>query len=344
MNLETCYYYITSMCSCDKTIIGLSNALDQNLTKGRWGDEPPAILSRLPTTSYGLLVFHWDVISGNPLYFLGKNRDSITYFIFLRGRYKIGYIERYFSLMSNGERRRLKTYTFGELWRDVCVNTCGKIFNNEREFAYNHWKRVTEKINGDCLLDMWLRNTTSIQPDVSWGFPKGRLFRKEQHLECAYREFEEETGIIPSGKGTDHFADNVRPSMLTFDIPEYVETFYGSDDNLYRSVYYLTLMTRPYIPKVTNRTDLIRPKMISDEMSESGWFTLNDALLLLEPRKQNILMESHKWILERTSSRGLVSCKTVLSPRRRKYNRGFSSSLPQIDRNFKNVRDDINEI
>ena len=100
-------------------------------------------------------------------------------------------------------------------------------------------------------------------------------------------------------------------------------------------------MTRKYIPKITHRGDLIRPDMISDEMSNCGWFTLDEAVNILEPRKRDLLIKANEWIVMRTNSNGLVSCRVISSPRRKRYggNRGFSNP-PQNNRNFKNVRDE----
>jgi 8-oxo-dGTP pyrophosphatase MutT (NUDIX family) len=325
----------SNMCSCSPKMLELANMLDKTLAKGKWGDEPPKILAKQPHTSYGLMVFHWDVTNNRPLYFLGQDRDSIPYVVFLRGRYKIGYIERYFSLMTLDERKRLKTHTFDELWKDMCVKLHGKLFKTEREDAYRHWLRVTDESNGMSLLDMWLNATKSIQPEASWGFPKGRLFKKEGHLDGAYREFEEETGLLATP--ADFYVNNVRPSMLSFDTEPYTETFYGSDDILYRSVYFLTLMVRPFHPRTMIRDDLIRKEMISDEMSDYGWFTFDEAIKKLDSRKQKLLTDAHSWVLAHTNHRGLVSCRVLPTPKRRKYN-NYLCDQPQ--RNFRYANED----
>lgn len=327
------------MCSCSGEMLKLSNSLDASLSKGKWGADPPEYPVKPPITSYGLMVFHWDVPNNRPLFFLSQSRDSIAYALFLRGRYKLQNIERYFSLMSNEERERLKTYSFDELWADVCVDHTGKIFRTERDNAYSHWVKVNtpDPNTQKSQLDVWLETTVSIQPELPWGFPKGRLFRKEPYLNCAYREFEEETGIISSSGDCSAFSGNLRPSMLTFDREGLKETFYGSDDTLYRSVYYLTLMTRLFHPKKIFKEGLIRPYMISDEMSNYGWFTYKEAINLVDTRKKKLLEEAYGWIITRTNTRGLVSCKTLPAPRRRRYNQNFPKKVHE--RNFRTLRD-----
>lgn len=301
--------------SCSSTLQDLAGLLDEDLPNlyptsrllpkteepEGWGCVPPKTPSTHPTTSYGLLIFHWDKENQEPIYFLTQRRDTIPYILFMRGVYKLEYIERYFSLMTPDERERLRKYPFSELWKDVCVKLEGKLYRQEMEQAEKHW----ESINNDGSLDKWLNNTTSIVPDQEWGFPKGRLFRRETPLSCAYREYMEETGL-----GTD--------DMIALERNTFVETFYGSDDKLYSTEFFPALMTKRHWPEYTDYPELIRPRMISDEMQRAGWFSYGDAIKLLDERKQRIIKEADEWIRLFISPHGFMSCPTVPLPRKKR--------------------------
>lgn len=68
-------------------------------------------------------------------------------------------------------------------------------------------------------------NTNWTEPE--WGFPKGRRNYSEKELDCAFREFEEETGIP---KENIDLIENIVP---------YEEIFIGSNYKTYKHKYFL---------------------------------------------------------------------------------------------------------
>lgn len=99
--------------------------------------------------------------------------------------------------------------------------------------------------------------------DPGWGFPKGRLlFPKENEMECALREFEEETGIKRSA-----LRINKDPSV------RFIEEYVGSNNVTYRHNYFITIVS----PEATPRCD---PDSTGQrfEISEVGWFPFDGAM------------------------------------------------------------------
>jgi 8-oxo-dGTP pyrophosphatase MutT (NUDIX family) len=66
--------------------------------------------------------------------------------------------------------------------------------------------------------------------ETEWEFPKGRRDYKERDLDCALREFEEETGI---SKSNLHIIENILP---------FEEVYTGSNNKYYKHKYFLAYM------------------------------------------------------------------------------------------------------
>ena len=74
--------------------------------------------------------------------------------------------------------------------------------------------------------------------ETEWEFPKGRRNYKEKDLDCALREFEEETGISASKL-------NIIENVLPFE-----ETFIGTNHKSYKHKYFLAYLN----DLITSRT------------------------------------------------------------------------------------------
>ena len=84
--------------------------------------------------------------------------------------------------------------------------------------------------NGNLVffsLAVALESTLSMHADTEFGFPKGRRNINETDVQCALREFSEETGV-------DAADVRVVPGICPFE-----EVFSGSNGVRYRHVYYL---------------------------------------------------------------------------------------------------------
>jgi 8-oxo-dGTP pyrophosphatase MutT (NUDIX family) len=117
--------------------------------------------------------------------------------------------------------------------------------------------------------------------EAEWGFPTGRRNFKERDYDCAIREYCEETGYKK-----DHL--NILQNISPFE-----EIFSGSNYKSYKHKYFIG-----YIPY--NKTSNI-DKYEKTEVSQMGWFNINDCLLKIrdynEEKKKilckiNVLLEN----------------------------------------------------
>jgi 8-oxo-dGTP pyrophosphatase MutT (NUDIX family) len=123
--------------------------------------------------------------------------------------------------MTTEEKTMLKTWEFDDLWRHTWKQEPRKIASEE---AASCEKFYTLRNNGNLnkLLD---NNDNPIWSEPEWGFPKGRREHGETDLECALREFCEETGLEACKT-----VENIMP---------YEEIFMGSNYKSYKHKYFL---------------------------------------------------------------------------------------------------------
>ena len=235
-----------------------------------------------PITSYGIILIH---IDDNDViwYLLSQRRDTIEYADFLRGRYSYINLEPYFKLMTNDERKRLETYPFDELWDDLWVNHNNRFYREVRPKAkakYNTNAQIRCKL---------LKETRSNITEPSWGFPKGKKNLRETEIECAFREFIEETKM-----SLDHTnLMSLAPST---------EVFKGSNGKMYSTVYYIAKVDHK-IPIKKMPIQGLRTETISEEISNLRWCTIDDAVPLLKPWRKKVLLDSRSKIKTRINDK-----------------------------------------
>jgi 8-oxo-dGTP pyrophosphatase MutT (NUDIX family) len=112
--------------------------------------------------------------------------------------------------------------------------------------------------------------------EPEWGFPKGRRNFKERDLECAIREFEEETGY---DKKNLILIKNMNPCE---------EIFTGSNLKSYKHRYFLACM---------NYEDtLVDDNFQKSEIGSMKWFTYEEAIKRIRPynlEKLELLKDIH---------------------------------------------------
>ncbi len=233
--------------------------------------EPNKLHNNEPITSYGILLFHVD--ETDQLWYLSsQRRDTIEYTDYLRGRYVQSNLEIYFKLMTPKERKRLSKYTFDELWDDLWVNHNNGLYRDSRAKAKAKYETNTSR-----RLHL-LENTESSVKEPGWGFPKGKRNYQETEIECAYREFKEETKMP-----LDYLnLLNLAPS---------IEVFKGSNSKMYRTVYYISQVDHKIpIRKITHKG--IRTETVSEEVSNLLWGTIEMLILKLPAWRKKLLVDS----------------------------------------------------
>nr|QBK86566.1 MAG: NUDIX hydrolase [Marseillevirus LCMAC102] len=230
-----------------------------------------------PITSYGLLLFSYE--NETPVFLLYQRRDTFEYMDFLRGIWNSeSQFPVLFSLMSYEERKRIREYTFQELWDDLWVDKHGHIYQDGYPKAKKKYDSIRDRI--PFLLD----TISSYICEPPWGFPKGKKNGYyEIPINCALREFNEETKL-----STD--------SIIIIKPDPFIEQFKGSNGKTYATHYFLAEMPKPLKSQSCPTPRCIRKQTISEEASKVEWFKVDEACSHLNERRQSILRSALEMI------------------------------------------------
>jgi 8-oxo-dGTP pyrophosphatase MutT (NUDIX family) len=116
-----------------------------------------------------------------------------------------------------------------------------------------------------------------IEPE--WGFPKGRRNSKEKNIECAKREFEEET-TIP-------IQDIHIVNMTPLD-----ETYIASNGLKYKHIYYISQIKNNHFIPIIDENNLNQ----KIEIGDIQWFSFEKGLNIIREyniEKKNTLLTLH---------------------------------------------------
>lgn len=222
-------------------------------------------------------------------YLLIRRKNSLNYVEFIRGKYDVNnldYLERSLNFITIDERIMIENYSFEELWKDLwgekIINNNNSEFNESKE-KFNLLKKgiIIKKndINIFFNLSKLIKDVTYNFKEPEWGFPKGRRNSKEKNIECAKREFEEETNINMN----EYNIINMTPLE---------ETYLASNNLKYKHIY--------YISQIKNKeTLLLLDQNNHDQNIEVGnisWFNFNNAISTIRDyniEKKNILINLH---------------------------------------------------
>lgn len=238
----------------------------------------------VPITSYGIILY---TLEKNKYlkYLLCQRRDSISYIQYLQDLIDETNIVKYINLMSKEEKSRCLEYYYKNdphsIWKDLWINHNSKIYKND-------YKRCTDVFMNNMNKYLhYFKDDNIGQKENTWCFPKGRMNYNENEIECALREFEEETCIPSNNISIDK---NVK----------FEELYIGSNNLLYKTVYYVAYI--PFIPKkIYKYYPLnIRKKFISSEFQEIEWMEYNTAIEHLNEQKKQVLENVNNYILKRS--------------------------------------------
>ena len=222
---------------------------------------------KLPTTSYGVIVFR---SSTEGLQFLMiRRKNSFGYIDFIRGKYSINNLAQINTIvdeMSLDEKNRILSLPFETLWTEMWGETNIQ-YKNEEYLSKKKFDSIKEGILSNNEL-ITLRDIVEMSKtkwrETEWEFPKGRRNQKEKDLDCALREFEEETGI---SKLDIKIIENVLP---------FEEMFIGSNHKSYKHKYFLAFMDK------FNDTDNLNNYQ-KTEVSKLEWKTIENCLESIRP-------------------------------------------------------------
>jgi ADP-ribose pyrophosphatase YjhB (NUDIX family) len=220
----------------------------------------------------------------NIKFLLVQRRHSIGFMDFIRGKYKLDNVDQINSLfqyMHSSEIELMKTKTFDELWREIWNNDEHRINNLKKDYMYasDKFEKLKTGEDVELNLDFFIQNIKPLYNFLEWGFPKGRKDKSENPLDCALREFREETNIS---------IDNIK---IIEEIEPIQENLIGTNGVPYRHIYFVGELRNNLNIKLDN----------NNEIGNIGFFTYNTAQNLLREyhiEKKNILENIFMYYLE----------------------------------------------
>ncbi len=236
---------------------------------------------KYPITSYGIICiqitpfplgYNQKLLPSNIKFLAVRRRNTLSYVEFIRGKYKytdIEFLRILFSRMTIFERDLIKTEPFNILWESLWINSQFKEINkteyNRASKKYNDLKKGVIINSKFITINALLETTSSEYKETEWNFPKGRRNCYENDIECAEREFQEETNLTKN----DY--------EICKAIPPFAQQHIGSNNISYKTVYYLALYSTNKQLQIdkTNQHQL-------GEVSKIGWYSfdkLKDSML-----------------------------------------------------------------
>ena len=244
-----------------------------------------------PIMSLGVILYKVD--KGKIKYLMVQRRDTLGFVEFMRGKYNLEnekYIYDLFKIMTENERLNILSYEFDVLWENLWMNKNLKKFHNE----YNNSKKKFNILKKGVVINDETVSLNSIHSYVEilyqepeWGFPKGRRNLKEGDLDCAKREFEEESGYRKSEYEID-------TSIEPID-----ELFSGTNNIRYKHIYYIA-KSKKDINLYINKDNFNQVT----EISNIRWFSYSDASNVIRnynQEKKDVLQFINEQLLKKIS-------------------------------------------
>jgi 8-oxo-dGTP pyrophosphatase MutT (NUDIX family) len=170
--------------------------------------------------------------------------------------------------MSILEKTRILSDPFDQLWIQMWGETTNVQYKNEELSSSKKMELIRNGViinDENVTLKSVIENSKTEWNETEWEFPKGRRNNKEKDLECALREFEEETGI---NKNKISVVENILP---------FEEIFIGTNHKSYKHKYFLAYMEE----KNEEMEDLEHYQVT--EVSKIEWKTIDKCLESIRP-------------------------------------------------------------
>jgi 8-oxo-dGTP pyrophosphatase MutT (NUDIX family) len=232
-----------------------------------------------PITSYGIICIGYHKNDRTqPQLLLVQRKFSIGMMEFIRGKYEThneAYIIKLFGVMSVNEKDNILAIRNYDILR-AQLGPEKNLLSYKREYIDGKQKFNTllEHNTLDRLIT-YSKSHSANWPDTEWGLPKGRRTQGESNLECAIREFQEETSV-PT---TDFIVySNIIP----------LEEIYTSINNItYKHTYYIAEYVKPIDEPVLEIKETIPEQY--NEIANIKWLDETSAFNMIRPYYHNKL-------------------------------------------------------
>lgn len=224
---------------------------------------------KIPITSIGIVAFTNTNENKDIRFLMIRRKDTLGFMDFMRGKYSIynkEYIINLLKEMTIQEKDNLLTCDFNVLWKSIwCNETVPSQYMAEEETSRSKYDALLSGIMTQHqsyslkdLIEEANSNKQYLWDEPEWGFPKGRLNYFEKDIDCALREFTEETGY---SKKCLRNINNVQ---------QFEEIFIGSNYKSYKHKYYLMKFKEVAFPE--------KKQFDKNEVSKIEWKTYEEAL------------------------------------------------------------------
>jgi 8-oxo-dGTP pyrophosphatase MutT (NUDIX family) len=196
-------------------------------------------------------------------------------------------IQNIINEMSLHEKERIMTESFEELWKTMWGEINNTQYKNEEIMSAKKLDIIRNGIidnNKNITLKDIIENSDTSWNETEWEFPKGRKNNKEKDLDCALREFEEETGI---SKNKIQIIENILP---------FEEIFIGTNHKSYKHKYFLAYANN----ENGNEIDNLYNYQLT-EVSKLDWKNINKCLECIRPynlEKKQLIININKVLQE----------------------------------------------
>jgi 8-oxo-dGTP pyrophosphatase MutT (NUDIX family) len=246
-----------------------------------------------PVTSYGIIAVRFLNLNQSSLFtkttninknidqiqfLLIQRKDSLSFVEFIRGKYNPfddDYIGRLLRNMTVNEQQLISTKTFDEMWCAIWGETSNvKTHKNDYENSLKKYGQISSK------LPQLIEANPTKWTEPEWGFPKGRRNPYETDINCAIREFQEETALK---RGDFTIIQNTFPIS---------ETFFGSNQVHYCHKYYIAVCNN----NIEVMMMMDNPHM-AREIGAIKWCSLDEAISKIRPdnvEKREVLLKAGK--------------------------------------------------
>lgn len=220
-----------------------------------------------PIRSYGIILYKMETAKKKYLMICRKHTFGFTSII--RGKYSSSnadQIQVYVDSMTNHEKEIMSTHSFDELWEYMWCGILSTRKNHDKSHAELKFNNILDTIL-TCIA-----NSPTNWEQAEWEFPKGRMQPGETDIQCALREFEEETHIS---------TNNIN---IIYNICPFEEIYRGSNDKMYQITYFMAQLKHE------------EPNLASfqeEEVSRMEWKDLEECLASIRPcnkEKKELIM------------------------------------------------------
>lgn len=216
-----------------------------------------------PIMSFGIICYK--IIDNEIKYVMIQRKDSLSFMEFVRGKYNAddyGYLKQLIEYMTDNEKQMILNYTFDQIWNYTWCQTSSTNFKQTKEYSDSKAKFEHNISNNFFKNIVSINGTKNNDTEQEWGFPKGRKKIKEADIDCAIREFCEETQL------------SKEDIQINKDVIPFQEIFFGTNNVLYKHVYYIAKIIKDDAEILIDNNCLEQVR----EVRALRWFSYNEVL------------------------------------------------------------------